>query len=256
MKESEISGKRIFLLACANEKRRSRYSAWIDDHIANTTVFTAVDGNEAEFKIHNVPPHVLIVDWDLPKLSAPELIERVLADKKLPEMSVVVASPAPEEEHFVDEVVTRRIQFLEEPDNEGKFSRALAQALNRLETNSDSEYRLHFLAGGETLFREGDAAHSVFIVKRGLMQAHSTQGNKIVVLGEISPGEFVGEMAHINREARSATVVALEDCELIEIPTGTIDMVLFSKPAWAQALVKTLSRRLKRTNEVLMAKDE
>ncbi|MBL7688606.1 MAG: Crp/Fnr family transcriptional regulator, partial [Bdellovibrionaceae bacterium] len=63
--------------------------------------------------------------------------------------------------------------------------------------------------------------------------------------------EFVGEMAHINQEPRSASVKALEDCELIEIPNGSLDLVLFSKPAWAQALMRTLSRRLKRINETL-----
>lgn len=46
-----------------------------------------------------------------------------------------------------------------------------------------------------------------------------------------------------------ATVQAIGDCELIEIPMGTLDMVLFSKPAWSKALVATLSRRLKRSNQ-------
>jgi CRP/FNR family cyclic AMP-dependent transcriptional regulator len=44
-------------------------------------------------------------------------------------------------------------------------------------------------------------------------------------------------------------VKALSDCELIEIPIGTLDTVLFSKPAWARALMMTLSKRLKRSNE-------
>lgn len=256
MKESELSGKRIFLIVSANETRRNIYAQWIDHHIANATIFTAIDGTEAHFKILNLPPHVLVMDWDLPKFSGAELADLVLKEKSLPRMSIIITSPIPDTEHFVDEVVTGQIQFLDQVNNEGKFARCLAVGLNRLENENHSEYKLHFLAAGEVLFKEGDKAQSVFIVKRGLMQAHAMQGEQITVLGDISPGEFVGEMAHINNENRSATVVALEDCELIEIPMGTIDMVLFSKPAWAQALVKTLSRRLKRTNEVLLGKEE
>ncbi len=67
-------------------------------------------------------------------------------------------------------------------------------------------------------------------------------------LGIVETGEFVGEMAYINGEPRSATVKALDLCELIEIPVHLLDHVLFTKPAWAKALMKTLSKRVKAAN--------
>jgi CRP-like cAMP-binding protein len=110
------------------------------------------------------------------------------------------------------------------------------------------------VAPNEFLFKEGEIAKHVFIVKRGRLRAMKGRGEKQITLGEIGAGEFVGEMAHINHEPRSASVQALEDCELIEIPFGSLDMVLFSRPAWSQALVLTLSKRLKSTNAALVEK--
>ena len=59
------------------------------------------------------------------------------------------------------------------------------------------------------------------------------------------PFKFGARKIGINHEPRFATVTAAKDCELIEIPFGTLDIVLFTKPAWAKALVMTLSKRLR-----------
>lgn len=83
--------------------------------------------------------------------------------------------------------------------------------------------------------------------------AWKSKNGQRVDLGKIKAGEFVGEMAHINKEPRSATVTAVTDCELIEIPFGSLDPILFSKPSWSKALFVTLSKRLKLTSEKLSA---
>jgi CRP-like cAMP-binding protein len=107
---------------------------------------------------------------------------------------------------------------------------------------------MKLLAPGEKLFRQGDPADLAYLVKSGLLRAYRMQDGKTLTLGDINPGEFVGEMAYINSEPRSADVEAVENCELIEIPLGTFDSLLFSKPTWSMALMKTLSKRLKTAN--------
>ena len=185
----------------------------------------------------------------LPKLNAIELVTKVFANSKISEVSVIIVSEIPDQEHFVDQVVTGQIQFLTDDKDENSFVSSLTKGLNRLVDQKDFSYRLKFLAPDEILFQDGDVAQSVYIVKRGELIAFKGKGYSQVILGKISPGEFVGEMAHFNSEPRSATVQAVGDCELIEIPMGTLDMVLFSKPAWSRALVATLSRRLKKSNQ-------
>ncbi|PWU13364.1 MAG: cyclic AMP receptor protein [Bdellovibrio sp.] len=252
MREPEMVDRRVFIVASAIEERRKDITDWINRHIGGAVVFTATDGSDALFKIRNTPPAVLITDFDLPRISGRDVVQTLLRDQSFPDISIIIISELLDEEHFVDEVVTQRVQFFFRHTDELEFSRCLAHALNRIENKSKAEYRLHFLSNGEVLFREGDHAESVFILRRGLMEAVKGSADGGVVLGKVSTGEFVGEMAHINKDNRSATVVALEDCELIEIPMGTLDFVLFSKPAWASALIKTLSKRLKNVNHALV----
>ena len=129
------------------------------------------------------------------------------------------------------------------------FVECANRALARATSLKDPEFRLRFLAPGEILFRQGDRAENVYIVRKGRLRAFRRTKSGTQTLGEILAGEFVGEMAHINSEPRSAEVEALENSELIEIPLGALDMLVFSKPAWSKALMKTLSRRLKVANQ-------
>jgi CRP-like cAMP-binding protein len=251
MAKLETDEKKLFVVASPDPQRALFFSKIIQEHISNCMVFIAHDGFEAMFKMENTPPHVLMIDTGLEKFTPVELTQKILNHSKLNETSVIIISPIPDDQHFVDHVVTCQVQFLTNPHDAKMVSSCLMKSLNRLADDRNFSYRLRFLSPGEILFREKDEANSVFIVRRGEMRAFKGRGEDTRILGSITTGEFVGEMAHINSEPRSATVEALSDCELIEIPMGTLDTVLFTKPAWSKALVATLSKRLKRTNESL-----
>ncbi len=244
-----VEQKRIFLIASSDEDRRTYFSEVIQRQISNATVFTAYDGTDALSKISNVMPHVLITDLTLPKLSGSDLIQHILNQKQTDDLSIIISSELPDQDHFADEVLQGKVQFLVDLKNEKKLNLCISKALNRLVDPDSSRYTLRFLAADQMLFSEGDEAESVFILRRGKLLAFKGAVNKPHTLGEIIAGEFVGEMAHINHDSRSASVVAVENSELIEIPNSILDSVLFSKPAWAQALMRCLSKRLKVSNE-------
>jgi CRP-like cAMP-binding protein len=161
---------------------------------------------------------------------------------------VILLTDIPEREKYVDQVVTTQIQFLRDIDDEKIFGECLSRALTRVALDTNKSYKLRFLAPQEILFKESEPASSVYFVKRGGLRAIKDYGGQNIILGPVQAGEFVGEMAHFNGQPRSATVQAVSDCEMIEIPTGVLDMVLFSKPAWAKALIGTLAKRLMRSN--------
>lgn len=255
MQTPELETKRIFLIASQDQKLVGEITRTIERHIRQPTIFVSNDGAEALFKADNVFPHVALVDSDLEKANGFIVTEKLLQKKDDRAVSVILLSSLPEQDFFVDQVVTGQVQFLAHADMEAKLPTCLVRALNRISFNDDSHYRLRFLAPEEVLFTEGETAESVFIVKSGELSAAKKNKNQDMVLGVIRQGEFVGEMAHINNDTRNATVRALTDCELIEIPTGTLDLVLFSKPIWAKALVATLSKRLKISNSLLMNKN-
>lgn len=243
----ELESKKIFLVATPHSDVNHHLENAIKSHVQGAKVFTAMDGIEALRKSENVPPHVVILDHQLPKLGAHDLTKKFLQKKD--RTAVIVLSPTADEEEFLDEVVTGQVQFLSGVGKAGIFNNHVTRALNWVFNNSGTHYRLRFLSAQEHLIKEGERGDYVYILKSGELKAYKMDGEREVYLGTIQPGEFVGEMAYINGEARTASVVSLVDCELIEIPSEILDAVLFSKPAWSKALLKTLSKRLKSSNE-------
>jgi CRP/FNR family cyclic AMP-dependent transcriptional regulator len=243
-----LESKRKFLIATANEKLFSEISRRIGKHISGASFLHAEDGSQALFKISNDMPHILILDESLHKLSASQLLESLFENRRYEDMAVILLSEIPEVETFVDEVVKGRLQYLHQITDDELLAKCLARALNFLTQKVKAEFRLKFLAPGEVLVEEGTAAEFVYILKHGKLKATTQRENQIHILGEISPGEFVGEMAYFNGEQRSASVVAIEDSELIEIPINHLDQLLFQKPVWSRALMRTLTKRLKLSN--------
>lgn len=252
MVESPLEEKRIFLVVTEDKRKMQAISQTVHRHINKATIFEAYDVHEALFKFRNVVPHVIILDLEVAKFSGAQLITDLLQGENN-NFSVIFTAELPDNELFIDHVVSGQIQFLTNYRDEVWFNQCLTKALNRLNQEKKSEFTLHFLAPNELLFKEGVAGASAFLVKRGELLASKFNNGQMVELGKIKAGEFVGEMAHINQEPRSATVTAVTDCELIEIPFGSLDPILFSKPSWSKALFVTLSKRLKITNEKLSA---
>ena len=88
----------------------------------------------------------------------------------------------------------------------------------------DSETDVVALQPGEVLFRKGDAAIYVYVVKAGELQI--INGNH--VYETVRAGGMVGEMALISDDARSATVRAIGECVVIQI-TANVSYSLCSK---------------------------
>src|SRR5437763_9241589 len=62
-------------------------------------------------------------------------------------------------------------------------------------------------------------------------------------------GEFLGEMALTDDETRSAHVIAMEDSTLVVLRREDFQPIMEQTPAIALALLKELSRRLRRVDE-------
>ncbi|MCB0347359.1 MAG: cyclic nucleotide-binding domain-containing protein [Bdellovibrionales bacterium] len=239
----KLDAKLTFLVSSSSSERIKAYSNFINELINSPTIYNSNDGIDTTFKVDNVPPNILVIDHKLAKLSGLEVTQKLLQNKRYQKLAIIIISDLPEDEQFIDELVTGQLQFLTNPSDKNKFHICLRKALNFIATGEESGYRLRYLNPEEVLFNEGDAGDSVYIVKKGELVAF----NETKELGKITTGEFVGEMAHFNGEPRSATVRSISHAELIQIPFGSLDVILFSKPAWSKALVRTLTKRLKST---------
>ncbi|MEM7417578.1 MAG: patatin-like phospholipase family protein [Gemmatimonadota bacterium] len=105
------------------------------------------------------------------------------------------------------------------------------------------------LERGEVLFKEGSVGNAVYILASGRLRARVTQPDGTDRdVGEIVPGETVGEMAIITGRPRSATVVALRSSVLQECRRSDFLALVDRHPVLAQHLNRVLVRRLERAN--------
>ncbi len=79
-----------------------------------------------------------------------------------------------------------------------------------------ADYRIE-LAPGEVLFREGDEPTTAFLVEAGSLRITAQREGVPMLLGDLSAGALVGEMAVLDDSPRSATATALSPCVLTPI---------------------------------------
>lgn len=110
-------------------------------------------------------------------------------------------------------------------------------------TGNDIEAQ--FLKAGSTIFREGDEAKQLFVIKSG--QVRIQIGNRTV--SELGQDSIFGEMALIDSEPRSATAVAITDVELVAVSEKQFLFLVGQTPYFALKVMRVLAQRLRKTNK-------
>ena len=89
---------------------------------------------------------------------------------------------------------------------------------------------------GELILREGDTGESFFVLTSGKIRvlAEGFDGDR--ELGDLGPGAVFGEIAAINGEPRTATVVAEEESTAVKFIRSDILELLEAYPQMEQAL--------------------
>jgi len=107
------------------------------------------------------------------------------------------------------------------------------------------------LADAEVLFREGDPAGCMFVVRTGKMRVTKRVRGREQTLAVLGPGEFFGEMALLNNEPRSATLVAQGNAVLVEVDAKRFEGMLSTSPEIALRIIKNLAKRLEVADEMI-----
>jgi NTE family protein/lysophospholipid hydrolase len=94
---------------------------------------------------------------------------------------------------------------------------------------------------GETLFVEGDRGDDLYLIIAGRLRAERADGT---ILGEITRGDTVGEIAMITGEPRSATVTVVRDTQLIAISRVHLEEIVARYPRVMQAIARVVANRL------------
>lgn len=232
-------------LAVANEQKRGDLEMMFMTDYMDIVVCSINDTAEYTQRLKTNPPQLIIADSQF--LAGNTILKDGVTVKERAQTSYIVLGPHTEKDDYMDEVMVGKFQFFETYPAEENWRVAIKKAFKFSFDSNSVSYIMKTIKMGELLMKIGDPAEKIYILKKGKLQAFQVNDqDQKVILGEVSPGEFVGEMAYFNSEPRSASVIALENSELVEIPLSAFDRVIYSKPAWAMKLIETLSKRLKK----------
>ncbi len=100
--------------------------------------------------------------------------------------------------------------------------------------------RPRFAQPNEILVRRGEEGDSMFIIASGEVEVEFGGGREPIRLG---PGQFFGELALIERTARTATVRAADECKLLELTGKDFHELARQHPELKDAIHKIAAER-------------
>jgi CRP/FNR family transcriptional regulator len=106
------------------------------------------------------------------------------------------------------------------------------------------------LPEGGTLFQKGESGDGCYWVQRGVLKVIVTsQRGEELILAVLGPGAIVGELAMIDDLPRSATVQAINECQLVFVSRAIFTQCLRDHPDIYGYLVSALVTRLRLADE-------
>jgi CRP-like cAMP-binding protein len=117
------------------------------------------------------------------------------------------------------------------------FAEADQKFLDRLA----GEFIERTYAPGETIAAEGESGRTFVVIESGEVTV-TVHGQEV---GKLGPGDAFGEMALIDKAARSATVKADTEVHGYQLPVWSFRPVVESHPEMAWALLESLAGRVR-----------
>ena len=114
---------------------------------------------------------------------------------------------------------------------------------------------------GEKIFSRKDQGQELILIRRGAVRVQIPLGEKLMYhVSTFGRGDFVGELAFLDRQPRSAEAIALVDSDLFLLPRDRFDKLAEEHKKIAiqllEAVASVLASRLRRTDKQLRALQE
>ncbi len=149
-----------------------------------------------------------------------------------------------------------RVVHMEEPaaqGGDGREAETLSGLLSAVEIFSPlapgelgalaAAAKNHVFAPGETIIRAGDDGASMFVVSRGSVDVRVDSNGTQRTINRLGEGAFFGEMALFTGEPRTASVVAAEETEVLEIGHEAMRGLFQTNPDLVEALSHAINER-------------
>lgn len=219
-------------------------------------VILAESISEAKLKLENESFKMILMDMDLKGMNGKEFVESIRRKedhKNLKEKIPVLVfggDSIPFQRNYTN---LDNVQFLEKPFSNLDLKKKLLSFTGQASVIAENT---KLIKKDEYLVTEGGSGQEMFWVLSGsfiITKMNSEDQN--VIIGEVKPGELVGEMSFLDDLPRSASVKAKEDSEVLVIPHKKFIDVLDGQPRWFRSLMRTLSQRLRGANQMIARKE-
>jgi len=109
---------------------------------------------------------------------------------------------------------------------------------------------------GSVIFEEGDEGDALYIVESGRVKVSTKdEEGREKILSVFGEGDYLGEMALLSDQPRSATCTVVGDAEVLMLPKDSFERFVASNLNVMRQFVNLMSRRLAETN-VLATREE
>lgn len=116
-------------------------------------------------------------------------------------------------------------------------------------------FQLRTFAKGATIVREGEAGQTFYLIRSGRVHVFTSgmQGKgERIDLGDMGEGEFFGEVALLTDKPRTATVVAADNVELMELKREDFDDIVSRYPSVRKIVEAYQKKRVQDTIKILL----
>jgi small-conductance mechanosensitive channel/CRP-like cAMP-binding protein len=101
----------------------------------------------------------------------------------------------------------------------------------------------HIFMPDEIVIRAGDPGSSMFVVHHGRVSVQISENGRPRTVATLNEGAFFGEMALFTGEPRTASVVAVEETEVLEIGHDAMKRVFDANPDLVESLSRIIAER-------------
>jgi CRP-like cAMP-binding protein len=248
-----VNRRKSLLLVASDQDFIQQILEKIEDQ--TTRIITATNDAEARLKLGAEEFQFVIIDLETDGLKPVQYVEN-LRSRELRRgiktlLPVILIGPDPEvfQSQYTQFELT---SFLEKPLDIEELKTKLAIMKSRSVLKDSTRQ----IKKDSVLMEEDSSCMEMYWVLNGsfvatkMINDHESDGQEHVI-GKIGVGELIGEMSLLDNMKRSATVRALEDSEVLVIPHKKFLAALDGQPRWLQILLKTISLRLRNSNEII-----
>ena len=107
---------------------------------------------------------------------------------------------------------------------------------------------------GKVFIKEGEPGRDAYFINSGKMEVLKKINGEDVKIGDLPAGSIFGEICLIDKQTRTTTILAVENCVVHKINPGNIEYIIKKDPKIALAIIRTLSSRFRSTLKLLESK--